>query len=723
MSKAQSSIRTMALVLTCMLAGASLALGNFDDGQRAWDAGRPNEALVHWQAAAEDGDRRAMLALGHLYLKGLGAPQDYVEAHKWFNLAASRGDVTALEERDALAAKMTTAQVALAQERAATWRSRKTPTVASTGSPDPGGRVAGPPPPRAIKEAQTLLSALGYAPGAADGVWGRRSARAYQAFLRDAGLAPEDSLTPRTLTALRAAAGRRASGASPDASGRTGPSRPVVGPDDLHRAAKAGDLDGLKAVLEAGAAVDARDGAGRTALMHVVDRGYVLLVEPLLAAGANLDVQAPDGATALFIATVHGHTQIIERLMESGADISIRGPRGRTAVDVARVKYGEPDTVREKGGSPAIIGLVAGDSQRMLSERRRLEEQSRKAERTRRAREEARRKDDSAFAQAMSLGTIRAYKEYLRSNSSGRHAEEAREQIADARRNPKPPLKGPLLEAAKKSLSRALSLAAKTPSDNTSYILGLGNIGLAQHLLGDTHGAERSFSRALSAAEKLASSLEYGVPYAYISIATLQAEWGDVQGAERSISRARAHLPGVSDLYGYKTNIMAMLGRALATVGDIQGAKRFISRALSNAETFGNEYAQQITAFTFIAMAQSEVGDVQGAKRSISKALAGTGGSRFDHLDLGAIVRAQADLGNVHGAMRTAGRIRYSEAKVQAFTAIALAQAEAGDARAAGRSISEVLSKVEQLDIRYGVQLYALSEVALARARLATPPP
>ena len=35
--------------------------------------------------------RGAMLALGRLYAQGLGAPQDYVLAHMWFNLAARPG--------------------------------------------------------------------------------------------------------------------------------------------------------------------------------------------------------------------------------------------------------------------------------------------------------------------------------------------------------------------------------------------------------------------------------------------------------------------------------------------------------------------------------------------------------------------------------------------------------------------------------------------------------
>lgn len=65
---------------------------DYEAGQRAWKAGRHGEALTEWQAAAAAGDRRAMLALGRVFAKGLGTPQNYVEAHKWFNLAASRGE-------------------------------------------------------------------------------------------------------------------------------------------------------------------------------------------------------------------------------------------------------------------------------------------------------------------------------------------------------------------------------------------------------------------------------------------------------------------------------------------------------------------------------------------------------------------------------------------------------------------------------------------------------
>ncbi len=68
------------------------ALADYYDGLRDWDAGCHGEALVEWREAAMAGDARSMMALGRLFVKGLGAPQDYIEAHKWFNSFVKRLD-------------------------------------------------------------------------------------------------------------------------------------------------------------------------------------------------------------------------------------------------------------------------------------------------------------------------------------------------------------------------------------------------------------------------------------------------------------------------------------------------------------------------------------------------------------------------------------------------------------------------------------------------------
>ena len=194
---------------------------------------------------------------------------------------------------------MTPKQVATAQERARSWRSGGGKRIQATPSP----------PARAIREAQGLLAKLGYKPGQADGRWGARTVNAYARFLRDAGLPRGDVLTPVALRALRAAAkGKRPASVEKAHPHRTGR------PGALHRAVLAGNIDGMEAALKEGANVNARDARGRTALMHAVNKGYVLLVRPLLEGKADPNLRAPDGATALFMAVLHGYLRSLNRL-------------------------------------------------------------------------------------------------------------------------------------------------------------------------------------------------------------------------------------------------------------------------------------------------------------------------------------------------------------------------------------------------------------------------
>lgn len=55
---------------------------------------------------------------------GQGVPQDYVQAHMWFNLAAASGGGKAQVGRDRIAKKMTRTQVAEAQKLAREWMAK-----------------------------------------------------------------------------------------------------------------------------------------------------------------------------------------------------------------------------------------------------------------------------------------------------------------------------------------------------------------------------------------------------------------------------------------------------------------------------------------------------------------------------------------------------------------------------------------------------------------------
>ena len=327
-----------AIILVLTTVGTVPAWADYDAGLGAWNAGRLAEAFQQWQAAADTGDAQAMLALGRLYLKGEGAPQDYVLAHMWFNLAASKGARGATSEREALTSKMTRAERVEAQKRARDWRPKQSRSVkiqptearhrdaARTGSP-PGS-----PPERAVREAQRLLVALGYNPGAADGKWGQRTASAYRSFLQDVGRPAARKLTPEGLRALRGVATKQRTVVKPVRSS----TKPT--PRLLLQAVRAGDINRTKAALNAGVDPNARDDSGWTPLMHAANKGETALISILLDAKAGLDTRAPDGATALFIAALRGHEESVKTLVRAGADTSIAGPRGKTALDMARLQ-------------------------------------------------------------------------------------------------------------------------------------------------------------------------------------------------------------------------------------------------------------------------------------------------------------------------------------------------------------------------------------------------
>lgn len=82
--------------------------------------------------SAEQGDAVAQYNLAIMYDTGRGVLQDYVLAHKWYNLAASHyatweADVgaSAARSRDRLTVRMTPAQIAEAQKMAREWEPKQ----------------------------------------------------------------------------------------------------------------------------------------------------------------------------------------------------------------------------------------------------------------------------------------------------------------------------------------------------------------------------------------------------------------------------------------------------------------------------------------------------------------------------------------------------------------------------------------------------------------------
>lgn len=77
--------------------------------------------IAERRAAAESGRADALYDLGLLYSTGQGVGLDFIEAHKWFNLAAMRGIRRAQIDRADLARDMSTHEIAEAQRQAREW--------------------------------------------------------------------------------------------------------------------------------------------------------------------------------------------------------------------------------------------------------------------------------------------------------------------------------------------------------------------------------------------------------------------------------------------------------------------------------------------------------------------------------------------------------------------------------------------------------------------------
>ena len=87
-------------------------------GVEAYHKGNYAQALKLLRPLAVQGNAIAQLRLGLMYAEGEGVTQNYIRAHMWSNLAASKGNKIAKKNRDFISKEMTPAQIAEAQKMA-----------------------------------------------------------------------------------------------------------------------------------------------------------------------------------------------------------------------------------------------------------------------------------------------------------------------------------------------------------------------------------------------------------------------------------------------------------------------------------------------------------------------------------------------------------------------------------------------------------------------------
>lgn len=125
----------------------------------------------------------------------------------------------------------------------------------------------------------------------------------------------------------------------------------VLGQNDqiIHDAARMGSgADVARIIKENPAMRDARTGLGSTPLHLAATNPDVSALKALLAAGADVNAKDMDGNTALHMAAYTNRIEAAKILLEAGADVNIKTTAGRTPMAMAR-----------KSRSDEIAGLIS----------------------------------------------------------------------------------------------------------------------------------------------------------------------------------------------------------------------------------------------------------------------------------------------------------------------------------------------------------------------------
>lgn len=142
--------------------------------------------------------------------------------------------------------------------------------------------------------------------------------------------------------------------------------------EDLRQAAMRGDTAAVKALLDAGAPIDAANPYGATALTFACDRGHLEVARLLLDRGA--DANRKDefyGSSAIGWAAYNGHADVVRELLSRGAAgaddvVGMAIDRGHAAVVQVVIESGKADkaalggflAAAQQAGNAEIVALL-----------------------------------------------------------------------------------------------------------------------------------------------------------------------------------------------------------------------------------------------------------------------------------------------------------------------------------------------------------------------------
>jgi ankyrin repeat protein len=122
-------------------------------------------------------------------------------------------------------------------------------------------------------------------------------------------------------------------------------------------AATLGDLPQLQRLAAAGAPIDRRDAAGRTALLRATAANRLEAARWLIERGADVNAKDAIDDSPYLLAGARGHTEILRLTLAAGADLRSTNRYGGTAL-IPAAHYGHVETVRLLLGTVVDVNHV-----------------------------------------------------------------------------------------------------------------------------------------------------------------------------------------------------------------------------------------------------------------------------------------------------------------------------------------------------------------------------
>ena len=150
----------------------------------------------------------------------------------------------------------------------------------------------------------------------------------------------------------------------------------------LHKAAREGDADRVRKLLDAGADVNGRNSSKAvkllsggtplqwTSLHYAAYYGHLEIAEILISRGADLDADDPYYSTPLYLAVEEGHPEVVEFLISKGAKVNVKSSssgytplhRAAGAVALMLLEKGAKVNARDNDGKTALDQATWSDN-------------------------------------------------------------------------------------------------------------------------------------------------------------------------------------------------------------------------------------------------------------------------------------------------------------------------------------------------------------------------